>query len=115
MLLMKGILYIEGIEIGLELISERNVELKYIVRENLKVLNVNREPSFEMLSSFLHVVGMSGIQAKRFTYIGCHRFPLSIDKNHFIANDLYQYWFLSVGVSTTKTTPKYVILKGRQI
>ena len=38
---------------------------------------------------FLRVEGMSEIQAKRFSWIDVHRFPLSMDKNHLIANDFY--------------------------
>ena len=43
---------------------------------------------------------MSEIQVKRFSWIDFHRFPLSMDKNHLIANlkilsiSIFIYWLL---------------------
>ena len=40
-----------------------------------------------------------GIQAKRFSSIDCHCFPISIDKTHLIANDFFRVRFLSIDYS----------------
>ena len=45
---------------------------------------------------FVGVEGMSEIQVKRFSWIDFHRFPLSMDKNHLIANNFYRFRFLSI-------------------
>ena len=49
---------------------------------------------------------MSEIQAKRFSLIDFHRFPLSMDKNHLIANDLSRFRFLSIGYSGMQLHPE---------
>ena len=49
---------------------------------------------------------MSEIQAKRFSLIDSHRFPLSMDKNHLIANDFYRFGFLFIGYSGMQLHPE---------
>ena len=50
------------------------------------------QPKFQ---AFLRV----GIQAKRFSSIDFHCFPISIDKTHLIANDFFRVRFLSIDYS----------------
>ena len=58
---------------------------------------------------FVGVEGMSEIQVKRFSWIDFHRFPLSMDKNHLIANlkilsiSIFIYWLLR-DATTPRTT-----------
>ena len=61
-----------------------------------------------------------GIQAKRFSSIDFHRFPIPVDKNHLIADCFYRFRFLSIdnsGSPGCNCTRIYtdVILKGWQI
>ena len=49
--------------------------------------------------TFPQVEGMSEVQVKRFPQIDFHRFSLSVNKNHLIADYFYRFQFFSFGYS----------------
>ena len=83
-------------------LQTKTVRFNYIqftqdITRNTSTLDIKISlPEFQ---TSLRVEGMSEIQAKRFPSIDFHRFQISTDKNHLIANDFYRFRFSFIDFS----------------